>query len=538
MSRRPVLMLSRTPLARILLFFSATLLGAFLAFTLSRLIGLHSERAALARGSHRLLDQGNLLGMEIRQSLDHLTQNPPPACSDSDIAFMRDLVFSSLHIRDVGRMHEGRLLCAAGVGRLAQPVDPGAPSFTVRGAQVWPAANLMASPASHGFMIEQGGVFVVLNPETLTEVLDPAPHHATGFLYDQPTGRMVRVSGEPVPLSVAEIAASRFLVRDHVFYQPLCTPTSTICTVVYERCREYEARTRSRVVLRTLGGAILGALFALSVITLDIRCRSMESQLRRAIRHGCLTLVYQPIVDLATEVVTGAEALVRWVDEDGEEIGPEVFIALAESKGFVTGITRLVMHRVVEELSDLLAQGRLRISLNITAQDLQNPSLLEELNLCMDTAQIHHSLIGLELTERSTADHGLSSGAIARLKQAGYYLYIDDFGTGYSSLAYLHQLSADAIKIDRTFTHLVGAQADGSRSVTSSVVLQILEMARLLELQVVVEGIETPEQSEYFRRTLPGIAGQGWLYSKPLTAPELRKLLQETSSRKSTGKLF
>ncbi len=422
MSRRPVLMLSRTPLARILFFFFATLLGALLAFTLSRLLGLRSERAELTRDSQRLLDRGNLLGQEIRQSLDHLVHSPLPACSDSDIAFMRDLVFSSLHIRDVGRMHEGKLLCAAGVGRLAQPVAPGSPSFTVRHSRVWPSANLIASPATHGFMIADGGVFVVLNPETLTEVLDPAPHHATGFLYDQPTGRMVRVSGEPVPLSAAEIAASRFLERDDVFYQPLCTPTSTICTVVYERCHEYMARTRIRMALRTLGGAILGALFALSVITFDLRRRSMESQLRRAIRHDCLTLVYQPIVDLATGVITGAEALVRWVDEDGVSIGPDVFVALAESKGFVTGITQLVMRRVVEELSDLLVQGRLRISINITAQDLQGPSLLSELNRCMDAAHIHHSLIGLELTERSTADHGLSSGAIARLKQAGYFL--------------------------------------------------------------------------------------------------------------------
>ena len=128
--------------------------------------------------------------------------------------------------------------------------------------------------------------------------------------------------------------------------------------------------------------------------------------------------------------------------------------------------------------------------------------------------------LGLELTERSTADSIVATKALSDLKQAGYRLYIDDFGTGYSSLAYLHRLAVDGIKIDQIFTQTVGTE-----SITATVIPQILEMARQLELQVIVEGVETKEQADYFRAAFPTGRAQGWLYSRPLSANDLRRLL-------------
>lgn len=104
-------------------------------------------------------------------------------------------------------------------------------------------------------------------------------------------------------------------------------------------------------------------------------------------------------------------------------------------------------------------------------------------------------------------------------------VYIDDFGTGYSSLSYLHRLAVDAIKIDRSFTQTVGTEA-----VTASVVPQILAMAAQLELMVVVEGVETAEQMEYFRAAGPGLLGQGWFFGKPVPAAQLRERLSERTA--------
>jgi len=135
---------------------------------------------------------------------------------------------------------------------------------------------------------------------------------------------------------------------------------------------------------------------------------------------------------------------------------------------------------------------------------------------------VNPSNVGLELTERSTADHKTAVHALAQFKNTGHVMYIDDFGTGYSSLAYLHELHVDAIKMDRAFTRTVGTGA-----VTASVVPQILEMAAQLDLLVVVEGIETREQAEYFRAAGRGILGQGWLFGMPVPASQFRKLLQD-----------
>ena len=139
----------------------------------------------------------------------------------------------------------------------------------------------------------------------------------------------------------------------------------------------------------------------------------------------------------------------------------------------------------------------------------------------LDAAGIRRSNLGLELTERSTAVSGMGTEALGQLKKVGSTLYIDDFGTGYSSLAYLHRLDVDAIKIDHAFTQTVG-----TNPVTASVVPQILAMAKLLNLHVVVKGVETREQADYFRMACPEGHAQGWLYGRPTAAEDLRRSIR------------
>jgi sensor c-di-GMP phosphodiesterase-like protein len=248
----------------------------------------------------------------------------------------------------------------------------------------------------------------------------------------------------------------------------------------------------------------------------------MEQQLRRAIRRGGLTVVYQPVFDLSTSALVGCEALVRWTNEYGQAVRPDRFIALAEEKGFLSEITHLVLKLTVEELGDLLSSSSLRVTVNMAAQDLHDPAFLGYLERLLAEANLPASSVGLELTERSTVDQDNAIAAIAKLQSRGHAVYVDDFGTGYSSLAYLHQLEVHAIKIDRSFTKTIGTEA-----VTASVIPQILQMARELNLLVVVEGIETPEQVDYFRSaTSLRLLGQGFYLSKPMSAAEFRKLVQ------------
>ena len=112
------------------------------------------------------------------------------------------------------------------------------------------------------------------------------------------------------------------------------------------------------------------------------------------------------------------------------------------------------------------------------------------------------------------------------LRQQGHSVHIDDFGTGYSSLAYLHDLSVDAIKIDKAFTQAIGTEA-----VTVAILPQILAMAEALDLEVIVEGIETAEQADYFRASGQRYLAQGWLFGRPVPASEFRGLLAKEANR-------
>ena len=274
------------------------------------------------------------------------------------------------------------------------------------------------------------------------------------------------------------------------------------------------------IVLGALTGGGFGFLFSF----LYRRNRSMEQQLRRAIRKDKLSMAYQPIVDLEGDRhIVGAEALARWTDEEGFAVGPDVFIKIAEQQGFIREITRLVLRQVLRDLGELLrTHPGFHVSVNVAAADLDDPGFLPMLKESLARAKVPAESVVIEITESSTARHKTAEEAIRQIRQAGHSVHIDDFGTGYSSLSCLHDLSVYAIKIDRSFTQTIGTEA-----VTVGILPQILAMAQALKLHVIVEGVETPEQASYFAASELAVLGQGWLFGHPVPADVFRRLLVE-----------
>jgi sensor c-di-GMP phosphodiesterase-like protein len=510
----------RRNIAQAALIFLGMALGISTAFLIARMIRLKEGRAELRDYARRLVKIGDQLGLEDDQARAAVLHDNLPFCSDQEIAFMRDYVFRSAHIRDIGRVKDDKLYCTSAIGRLKTPIVKAPADITSGNVRIYLRFPLLISSSTFGLIIESNGVSNVLNPDTIHTVQEP-PKFYGSFLFDRHNNRIFQTDGPSIPLTLNEIVAGNPIERNGVFYQPLCSKTPMVCSVAAESRDNLLAAGGGGLFRGFLtGGVLLGTALALILILFQKRQFSVERQLRRAIRKGSLTLAYESIVDLESRAIVGAEVLVRWVNEAGETVKPEIFVALAEEKGFVTQITQLVVKRTIEELGDLLRSGTFGVTVNITAQDLVNPVFFEELSQSLSQAKISPSAVGLELTERSTADHELAIHAISQLKKAGHSVYVDDFGTGYSSLAYLHQLAASAIKIDRVFTRTVGTE-----SVAASVVPQILDMAAQLNLVVVVEGIETEQQAEYFRRTRFGVLGQGWLFGRPVPEPEFRARL-------------
>jgi sensor c-di-GMP phosphodiesterase-like protein len=497
-----------------------TAVGLGLAAWYGGRVRLNDGRVDLDQYAARLERTATQISQQAAQVINAVLADHLEFCSPQELELMRSLVFRANDIKDIGRIKDGMFVCSSGLGVLDPPQSMPFPDKSFRKTLVYPLAPVMVSKGARAFMVQVKDVDVVLNPRAFENLSGPSKSYG-GYFFDKDTGTLLQGFGDTIPLSKSEIMAGKEVERQGVYYHSLCSAEARFCVVAGEtRAAMMAGSTASRWMI-LLAGASIGDTIALAILLFYRRHRSREQQLRRAIRKDELTLVYQPIVDIATGAIIGAEGLVRWTDEEGEIIDPEIFIALAEQKGFVTEITHLVLRRALTELRSLLLVGNFRLTINITSHDLEDSSFFDALQMLVAEDNIPPSALGFELTERSVTNQRFAIEMIARLRQAGYTVYLDDFGTGYSSLAYLRDLAVDAIKIDRAFTATVGTAA-----ITESIIPQILHMAKQLGLAVVVEGIETQEQAAYFRAEGKQMMGQGWFFGSPLPAIDLQHLLK------------
>ena len=249
---------------------------------------------------------------------------------------------------------------------------------------------------------------------------------------------------------------------------------------------------------------------------------SIEQGLRKSLKSGGLSLVYQPQVDLFTGAIIGAEALVRWQDEDGNEISPERFIPVAERSGVISDLGDWILNQVNRDAKQYAGQlpNKMTLALNLSPLQFNQSNFVERLTTTLKQLEIRYK-IELELTESTIMHSGEESiGKLKQLKNLGFKLAIDDFGTGYSSLNYLRRFPIDTLKIDQAFVSDIGTKAG------NGIVNAIVSMGQALGLDLVAEGVETSEQATYLReRACYSI--QGYLISKPVPIQELVKLCQK-----------
>ena len=282
-------------------------------------------------------------------------------------------------------------------------------------------------------------------------------------------------------------------------------------------------RALDRARLRSAAGEF--SFFANAQDARLLYLRQMESDLAEAIAGQQFSLVFQPIVALETTVVVGFEALIRWTHPVRGPVPPAEFIPVAESTGMIMPISDWVIDTALAQLAvfDRLGGPALRMFINISASQLEQPGFVDSLRQRM----LHHGIkagrIELEITERTVTENSATTlQALRALHQLGVSMAIDDFGTGYSNLHNLTQLPIDSLKIDMSFTQAV-TQSNAAASVSR----MICELGRTLDLHVIVEGIETEGQLNHFR-ALACPYGQGYLFSKPLVPEAACALVQRS----------
>jgi diguanylate cyclase (GGDEF)-like protein len=259
---------------------------------------------------------------------------------------------------------------------------------------------------------------------------------------------------------------------------------------------------------------------------------TIDRELREALKRGEFRLHYQPQIDLATGEVCAVEALLRWQHPQRGLLAPGTFLEHAEESGLIEAIGTWVLREACQQHRRWVNEGLVlpRVSINVSALQLRNPSFAATVEgaLNSSTTSAHH--LELEVTESLFLDAGPDAvAALERLRERGVEIAVDDFGTGYSSFAYVKQLPAHILKLDRSF--IVDATDNPEAAIIASA---IIEMAHALGKTVVAEGVETAHQAQFLRK-LSCARAQGFVFSAALPPEQIAAFVKSREREPAAG---
>jgi len=269
-------------------------------------------------------------------------------------------------------------------------------------------------------------------------------------------------------------------------------------------------------------GAIIMALGVFSALVPRRNPDNPVTEIENALQAGEFVPYYQPIVDIRSGQLRGAEVLVRWRKPDGTLVLPGSFIPLAESSGLIRDMTRDLMRRVCAEAGSALGcRPALKISFNFAGQLFSDDSIVKDVRNIFSGSPIKLSQVVLEVTERDPIDNFTATRqTIAAFQGLGVRIAIDDVGTGHSGLSYMLKLGVDIIKIDKMFVDAIGTDRN-----STTIVETLVDLAHNMRMDVVAEGVENFEQVVYLRE-LGVRSAQGYVFAPPLPGKAFLQLVE------------
>jgi len=452
-----------------------------------------------------------------------LAAHAPDPCGEPNLELMRRLHLAASNIQAFGYVAGDSIQCSS-LGRLDKPLALGPPQFlTPKGVRLRTDVEFPFDKGTRYIGIEKDGYIAIVHKDS---PIDATTREADVSLVSYMPGlkQANAARGEFDPAWIDTLGTSkeatftdgRFVVgavRSHRY------ATAAIAAVPV---RYVEAQTRETALVMVPVGVAAGVLLALCVLHLARRQMAMPALLRAALKNKEFFLEYQPIVDLRDGRWVGAEALMRWHRPNGINVRPDLFIPVAEETGLIGQVTERVLELTGKDARNLFQRHpRFHIAINFSAADLHSDGLVDRLHrLAGQTGAMPGNLMA-EMTERGFTDPEIAGKVVHRLRTAGVKVAIDDFGTGYSSLAHVQKLELDVLKIDKSFVDSLGTEA-----ATNQVIFHIIEMAKALGLEMIAEGVQTPEQADALRERGVQYA-QGYYFGKPMSFAELEARLNQ-----------
>ncbi|MDC8829814.1 bifunctional diguanylate cyclase/phosphodiesterase [Alteromonas gilva] len=263
------------------------------------------------------------------------------------------------------------------------------------------------------------------------------------------------------------------------------------------------------------------AFYTDAITKLADRKLKIANELKKAIQNDELELYYQPQINLLTQQIVGAEALIRWHHPEEGLLAPNAFIGIAEESGIIHELSKWVLRKGCQQLKKWQDNKlNISLSLNVSSKDFNFPDFITDIGALIEEHAIQTQFLELELTETAIMEHPQQAlFTLTQIREMGVSVAVDDFGIGHSAIAYLKKFPVTKLKIDRSFIHEL--ESDESNR---TLVATIINLAKSFDLSVVAEGIEIAAHEQVLIELGCDI-GQGYLYSKPVPCAEFEQLL-------------
>jgi len=481
------------------------------------------QELELAARRHMALSEARV--GRVLAALDEVAKRGIDSCKPADIEVLRRATFTTAAVKEFSIIDpDGKTLCSD-VGDQpdqrqvvsSEPLAAGSPylmeviKFGAGAGGGVPGSWVRFRKVDAGAAYSIAALVpAVLFVPQVSNSGEPMNFHAqmltSGGTLVAESGHMRDRNADTGGLLMADLSSSRYPFRTHI-----TAPPGSIAS--------------GQADLRTIG-AVASGLLAIFILALSVLLPRREranpiADIERALGAGEFVPYFQPIVDIRSGRLRGAEVLVRWRKPDGSIVPPASFIPLVESSGLIIELTRSLMRRTLQEVGQALGKRpHVTLGFNLTARHFASEEIVDDVRTIFKRSPLKMSQLVLEVTERQPIENLTDTRrVIAALQGLGCKVAIDDVGTGHSGLSYMLKLGADIIKIDKIFIDSIGIDRN-----SNAIIETLIDLAQNMRMDVVAEGVESFEQVVHLREL--GIrAAQGYVFAPPLPGPVFLKLV-------------
>jgi sensor c-di-GMP phosphodiesterase-like protein len=461
--------------------------------------------------SNQYIEKADTLADDVNGIMDTLQEGDPQVCDDALLKKMRAVQFRSEYAKDIGFSKDNKLICTTGLGMLEKPFDEEPPQFTTkRGYSMWLNVPVKLFDFQRmGTVLKHGNFNVLINTDGFFKGVNPDFNTAVYLKLSE--DNMLFQGGDKSVAPIQNTDYKDFGLSG--FYSFQCSEKSIVCAMTYLPMYKAVQNNSSQIL-----GIFMLSFISSTFITLYLngymnRLIMFKHRFLRNMTNENIICYYQPVIEVSTGKLAGCEVLVRWSDENNNIVTPDKFLDIVKEEKKTQELTNIITDNAFRDLEKVLNDmDKFKIAFNIFPVDFKQGDLRDMFDKYRQ--KFPKADINLELTEDELVEAPKISDDINRLRKAGYTVSIDDFGTGYSSLSYLQEIKVDFIKIDRSFVKDLELG-----TVKSQLIPLIASIAKTIDSDIIIEGIETAGQVEYIKGL--GIEYvQGYFYSRPLPAAE------------------